>query len=70
VAHAVKSAQELGVELSALSLEALRSFNPSIGPDVFEVLGLSGSLQARNTVGGTAPQQVRIEMARHRQRLG
>ena len=70
VAHAVKSAQELGVELSALSLDALRSFNPSIGPDVFEVLGLSGSVQARNTVGGTAPQQVRMEMARHRQRLG
>ena len=69
VAHAVKSAQTLGVELSALSLDALRAFNPSIDADVFEVLSLSGSLQARNTVGGTAPQQVQLEIARHRQRL-
>ncbi len=69
VAHAVKSAQTLGIELSALSLDALRAFNPSIGPDVFEVLSLNGSLQARNTVGGTAPQQVQLEIARHRQRL-
>jgi hypothetical protein len=69
VAHAVKSAQALGIELSALSLDALRGFNPSIEPDVFEVLSLNGSLQARNTVGGTAPQQVQLEIARHRQRL-
>jgi argininosuccinate lyase len=69
VAHAVKSAQTLGVELSALSLDALRAFNPSIDADVFAVLSLNGSLQARNTVGGTAPQQVQLEIARHRQRL-
>jgi argininosuccinate lyase len=69
VAHAVKSAQTLGVELSALSLDALRGFNPSIEADIFEVLSLNGSLQARNTVGGTAPQQVQLEIARHRQRL-
>ena len=69
VAHAVKSAQTLGIELSALSLDALRGFHPSIEADAFEVLSLSGSLQARNTVGGTAPQQVQLEIARHRQRL-
>ena len=69
VAHAVKSAQTLGIELSALSLDALRGFHPSIEADVFEVLSLNGSLQARNTVGGTAPQQVQLEIARHRQRL-
>ena len=69
VAHAVKSAQALGIELSALSLDALRGFNPSIDADVFEVLSLNGSLQARNTLGGTAPLQVQLEIARHRQRL-
>ena len=69
VAHAVKSAQELGLELSALSLEALRSFHPAITADVFDVLSLKGSLEARNTAGGTAPQQVRTDIARHRQRL-
>ena len=69
VAHAVKSAQTSGIELSALSLDALRGFHTSIEADVFEVLSLNGSLQARNTVGGTAPQQVQLEIARHRQRL-
>jgi len=69
VAHAVKYAQGLGIELSALSLDVLRGFHPSVGTDVFEVLSLNGSLEARKTVGGTAPQQVRTEIARHRQRL-
>ena len=69
VAHAVKSAQTAGLELSALSLDVLRTFHPAIEADVFEVLSLSGSLEARNTLGGTAPQQVRAEIARHRQRL-
>jgi argininosuccinate lyase len=69
VAHAVKSAQDAGLELSALPLDALRGFHASIEADVFAVLSLSGSLEARNTVGGTAPQQVRLEIARHRQRL-
>ena len=69
VAHAVKSAQDAGLELSALPLDTLRGFHASIEADVFAVLSLSGSLEARNTVGGTAPQQVRLEIARHRQRL-
>jgi argininosuccinate lyase len=69
VAHAVKSAQTSGLELSALSLESLRAFHPAIEADVFEVLSLKGSLEARRTVGGTAPQQVQAEIARHRQRL-
>ncbi len=69
VAHAVKSAQDAGLELSALPLDALRGFHASIEADVFAVLSLSGSLHARNTVGGTAPQQVRSEIVRHRQRL-
>jgi len=69
VAHAVKYAQGLGIELSALSLDVLREFHPSVGTDVFEVLSLNGSLEARKTVGGTAPQQVRTEITRHRQRL-
>ena len=69
VAHAVKSAQDAGLELSALPLDTLRGFHASIEADVFAVLSLSGSLEARSTVGGTAPQQVRLEIARHRQRL-
>ncbi|HYF16725.1 MAG TPA: argininosuccinate lyase, partial [Ramlibacter sp.] len=70
VAHAVKAATQQGCELSELPLEALKGFHASIEQDVYEVLSLRGSLNARNVVGGTAPQQVRAQVARHRARLG
>ena len=70
VAHAVKTAIAQGVDLSELTLATLQQFNPHIGDDVYEVLSLSGSLNARNTLGGTAPAQVRAQVARHRARLG
>jgi argininosuccinate lyase len=70
VAHAVKAAIGQSLGLSALPLATLQSFDASIGADVFEVLSLRGSLNARNTLGGTAPAQVRTQVARHRARLG
>ena len=70
VAAAVRLASERGVDLSELPLEELRRFHPGIEADVYEVLSLAGSLAARNTVGGTAPQQVRRQIERHRVRLG
>lgn len=70
VAHAVKAAQQEGRDLSELPLATLQGFHDSIGEDVFQVLSLRGSLEARGTVGGTAPDQVRAQIARHRQRLG
>jgi argininosuccinate lyase len=69
VAHAVKTAQSLQVDLSELPLSALQQFNASIESDVFECLSLSGSLNARNTLGGTAPDQVRQQISRHFARL-
>jgi argininosuccinate lyase len=70
VAHAVKTAITQGVDLSELPLDVLQGFSPHIGPDVYECLSLRGSLNARNTLGGTAPAQVRAQIARHRARLG
>jgi argininosuccinate lyase len=70
VAHAVKTAQGLGVDLSELPLETLQKFDSRIEADVFGPLSLQGSLNARNTLGGTAPAQVRLQIARHRTRLG
>ena len=70
VAHAVKKAIALGQDLSALPLATLQEFNPAIEADVFAVLSLQGSLHARNILGGTAPAQVRLQIARHRARLG
>ncbi|MDC6168005.1 MULTISPECIES: argininosuccinate lyase [unclassified Roseateles] len=70
VAHAVKTAIGMGVDLSALPLAELQKFDARIASDVFEVLSLRGSLNARNILGGTAPAQVRAQVARHRARLG
>jgi argininosuccinate lyase len=69
VAHAVKAAQSHGVDLSELPLAVLQGFHPAIEKDVFDALSLEGSLNARNTLGGTAPAQVRAQLARHRARL-
>ncbi len=69
VAHAVKAAISHGVDLSELPLKVLQEFNPTIEKDVYEVLSLRGSLNARNTLGGTAPAQVNAQIARHHQRL-
>jgi len=69
VAHAVKAAVTHQVDLSELPLAVLQEFNPTIEKDVFDVLSLRGSLNTRNVLGGTAPRQVRLQIARHRQRL-
>ena len=69
VAHAVKAAISHSVDLSELPLTVLQQFNPKIEKDVYAVLSLRGSLNARNTLGGTAPAQVKIQIARHRARL-
>jgi len=69
VAHAVKAAVSHQVDLSDLPLAVLQEFNPQIEKDVFECLSLRGSLNARNVLGGTAPRQVRLQIARHWQRL-
>ena len=69
VAHAVKAAISHAVDLSELPLAVLQQFNPNIEKDVYDCLSLRGSLHARNILGGTAPMQVRAQIARHRTRL-
>ena len=69
VAHAVKAATSHNCDLSELPLNVLQGFHASIEKDVYDVLSLRGSLNARNTLGGTAPAQVKLQIARHRARL-
>ncbi len=69
VAHAVKVGIDSGKDLSELSLDVLQGFHASIGPDVYDVLTLQGSLNARQVIGGTAPVEARRQIARHRARL-
>lgn len=59
VGKAVAYGIEQGKDLSELSLEELRNFSPDIENDVFDILTLEGSLNARNHIGGTAPEQVK-----------
>jgi argininosuccinate lyase len=69
VGKAVAYGLSVGRDLGALSLEELRRFSPAIGEDVYAVLTLEGSVNARSHVGGTAPEQVRAAIARKRAAL-
>lgn len=69
VAHAVKAAISHNCDLSELPLTVLQQFNKNIDKDVYDVLSLRGSLEARNTLGGTAPTQVKAQIVRHQARL-
>jgi argininosuccinate lyase len=70
VAKVVKHAMSENVGLGDLPLATLQNFHPAIGADVQSVLTLKGSLASSNVLGGTAPEQVRAQIARHRARLG
>ena len=69
VGKAVALGVQKGVDLSDLSLTELQEFSPLIGADVFEYLTLEGSLNARNHIGGTAPNQVNMAIERGRERV-
>jgi argininosuccinate lyase len=51
---------EQGRDLSEMTLTELQQFSTEITQDVFDVLTLEGSVAARDHIGGTAPNQVRI----------
>ena len=69
VAHAVRAAVEKTCGLEDLSLEELKAFSPLVEADVHQVLTLEGSLKARNHLGGTAPDQVKIQAQKARAAL-
>jgi len=56
-------------DLSDMTLAELQSFSDTISEDVFDVLTLEGSVQARDHLGGTAPAQVRAAVERARNAL-
>ena len=66
VGHAVKYGVDSGKDLAEMSLDELRRFSEQIDADVFDVLTLEGSVNARDHIGGTAPNQVRAAVARGR----
>jgi len=66
VGKLVRLAVDSGRELSALSLEEMRAESEHIDEDVFAVLTLEGSVNARAHRGGTAPARVREAVERAR----
>ena len=69
VGKAVAYAITRGCDLSELQLDELSQFSAVITEDVFDVLTLEGSVNARNHLGGTAPEQVRKAVAIARQQV-
>ena len=70
VGKAVAYCIENSMELTDLTLGELQKFNGTIGADVFEVLGVAGSVDSRKTAGGTAMAQVRQAVTRAESLLG
>ncbi len=60
VGKAVAFGIQEGRDLSEMTLAELQVFSDTIEQDVFDVLTLEGSVSARNHLGGTAPEQVRL----------
>jgi argininosuccinate lyase len=69
VGKAVRYAIDAGRDLAGLGLDELQRFSKAIDADVFSVLTVEGSLNARNHVGGTSPAQVQAACQRARTRL-
>ena len=66
---AVKRAEALGVDLPGLPLAEFQALCQGITPAVFEVLTPAASAGSRQSYGGTAPDQVRLQAARWREKL-
>ena len=60
----VALAETRGCDLPALTLEDMQSVHKGITDGVFTVLGVENSVASRTSYGGTAPVQVRAQIAR------
>lgn len=60
----VAMAEARGVDLPELTLADMQSVNSAITAQVFDVLGVHNSVASRQSYGGTAPDQVRRQIAR------
>jgi argininosuccinate lyase len=63
VGGAVAYAIQKGKDLSECTLQEMHAFDRRIEADVFDILSLEGSVGAKNVFGGTAPEQVRRQIA-------
>ena len=60
----VALAEAKGCDLTELSLAEMQTAHPDITQEVYSVLGVENSVRSRQSYGGTAPDQVRAQIAR------
>ncbi len=65
----VALAEDKGEDLPDLSLEEMQGVHEGITADVFDVLGVENSVASRMSFGGTAPAQVRAQVAHWKEKL-
>jgi len=65
----VRRADELSCRLEELSLEDLQAVEPRISATARDVLDPVRAVESRSSYGGTAPSQVRAQVARARERF-
>jgi argininosuccinate lyase len=65
----VAMAEAQGCDLPDLTLQQMQSAHAGITAAVFDVLGVENSVASRTSYGGTAPVQVRAQVARWREVL-
>ncbi len=65
----VAMAESRNCDLPDLSLEDMKTVHADITADVFEVLGVHNSVASRVSYGGTAPAQVREQVARWKEQF-
>ena len=66
----VALAESKGCDLPDLSLAEMNGVHPGITQEIYSVLGVENSVRSRMSYGGTAPDQVRAQIARWKPLLG
>ena len=66
----VALAEAQGKDLPDLTLDEMKSAHDAITEGVFDVLGVDNSVRSRTSFGGTAPDQVRKQIAVWKGRIG
>jgi argininosuccinate lyase len=65
----VALAEKNSCDLQDLSLHDMKTVHSNINKDVYSVLGVENSVASRQSYGGTAPNQVRMQIARWKEKL-
>ena len=65
----VALAEKAGCDLPDLPLAKMQAVHPAITDAIYDVLGVHNSVASRRSYGGTAPDQVRAQIARWKEAL-